>query len=66
MKKTRLQFDASPEMLAQYEHIMHNTGAATRAEVHRRAIRLLDDATKGNSTLRDLAEDGTVRRVTIL
>lgn len=41
----RVQFDFRPEAVARLDHLVARLGAASRAEVVRRALALLDEAT---------------------
>jgi metal-responsive CopG/Arc/MetJ family transcriptional regulator len=66
MAKTRLQFDFSDESLGQLDELKCATGATTRAEVIRQALRLLQwtiEQTQDEKATVLVEKNGTQREV---
>jgi len=66
MAKTRLQFDFSDESLGQLDELKGATGATTRAEVIRQALRLLQwtiERTQDEKATVLVEKNGTQREV---
>jgi Arc/MetJ-type ribon-helix-helix transcriptional regulator len=66
MAKTRLQFDFSDESLGQLDELKGATGAASRAEVIRQALRLLQwtiEQTQDEKATVLVEKDGRQREV---
>lgn len=58
--KTRVQFDFTNEQLARLDGLVHRMGAASRAEVVRRALHLMDRVESGK--LEVVGSDGVARK----
>lgn len=63
---TIFNLECSPEMREQIEKVRQRLGAASGAEVVRRAIRLLDLATSPGTRVVVREKDGSLSRVTIV
>jgi len=62
--KTRLQFDFNDEQLELLEDLMSRLTASSRAEVVRRALRLMDLVQSGQ--LKVIDKDGVSREVLLI
>jgi hypothetical protein len=70
--KTRVQFDFTSEQLAMLDKLKENIGASSRAEVVRRALKLLGSALDGDIWVRGKdavlrsGEDAILRKLEII
>jgi metal-responsive CopG/Arc/MetJ family transcriptional regulator len=62
--KTRVQFDFTSEQLAMLDKLKKKMGASSRAEVVRRALKLLESAIYGDVWMR--GEDAILRKLEII
>ena len=61
--KTRIQFDFTDEQLARLDGLVQRMGAASRAEVVRRALHLMDVAQSGE--LETVGVDKIIRKTVL-
>jgi len=62
--KTRVQFDFTSEQLAMLDKLKKKRGASSRAEVVRRALKLLESAIYGGVWMR--GDDAVLRKLEII